>query len=58
MEREIIFIYLLIQAFFMLGLSCLAFKMEYFNLALIFLAIGALNLIALSVFMYDLWLGR
>lgn len=58
MEREIIFIYLLIQAFFMLGLSCLAFKMEYFNLALIFLAIGALNLLALSVFIYDLWLGR
>ena len=58
MEREIIFIYLLIQAFFMLGLSMLAFKMEYFNLALIFLAIGALNLIALSVFMYDIWVGR
>jgi hypothetical protein len=58
MEREIIFIYLLIQAFFMLGLSMLAFKMEYFNLAVIFLAIGALNLLALSVFMYDIWLGR
>ena len=58
MEREMIFVYLLIQAFFMLGLSCLAFKMEYFNLAFIFLAIGALNLIALSIFMYDLWLGR
>ena len=58
MEREIMFIYFLIQAFFMLGLSTLAFKMEYFNLALIFLAIGALNLIALSVFIYDLWLGR
>ena len=58
MEREIIFIYLLIQAFFMLGLSTLAFKMEYFNLAIVFLAIGALNLIALSIFMYDLWLGR
>jgi hypothetical protein len=58
MEREIIFIYLLIQAFFMLGLSMLAFKMEYFNLALIFLAIGALNLLALSIFMYDIWVGR
>lgn len=58
MEREIIFIYLLIQAFFMLGLSCLAFKLEYFNLALIFLCIAALNLIALSVFIYDLWVGR
>lgn len=58
MEREIIFIYLLIQAFFMLGLSCLAFKTEYFHLAIVFLAIGALNLIALSIFMYDLWLGR
>ena len=58
MEREIIFIYLLIQAFFMLGLSMLAFKMEYFNLAVIFLVIGALNLIALSVFMYDIWVGR
>lgn len=58
MEREIIFIYLLIQAFFMLGLSCLAFKLEYFNLAIIFLSIAALNLIALSVFIYDLWVGR
>jgi len=58
MEREIVFIYLLIQAFFMLGLSSLAFKMEYFNLAVIFLAIGALNLLALSIFMYDIWLGR
>ncbi len=58
MEREIIFIYLLIQAFFMLGLSGLAFKLEYFNLAIIFLAISALNLIALSIFIYDLWLGR
>jgi hypothetical protein len=58
MEREIIFIYLLIQAFFMLGLSMLAFKMEYFNLAVIFLAIGALNLLALSIFMYDIWVGR
>ena len=58
MEREIIFIYLLIQAFFMLGLSMLAFKMEYFNLTVIFLVIGALNLIALSIFMYDIWVGR
>ena len=58
MEREIIFIYLLIQAFFMLGLSMLAFKMEYFNLALIFLVIGALNLIALSVIMSDISIGR
>lgn len=54
MEREIVFIYLLIQAFFMLGLSSMAFKFEYFNLALIFLAIGALNLLALSIFIYDL----
>ena len=58
MEREIIFVYLLIQAFFMLGLSTLAFKFEYFNLSFIFLAIGALNLLALSIFIYDLWLGR
>ena len=58
MEREIVFIYLLIQTFFMLGLSMLAFKMEYFNLAVIFLAIGALNLLALSIFMYDIWVGR
>jgi uncharacterized membrane protein YuzA (DUF378 family) len=36
----------------------LAFKFEYFNLALIFLVIGALNLIALSIFMYDIWVGR
>jgi hypothetical protein len=42
----------------MLGLSSLAFKMEYFNLALIFLVIGALNLIALSIFIYDIWVGR
>jgi hypothetical protein len=52
------FIYFLIQAFFMLGLSSLAFRFDYFHLAIIFLAIGALNLIALSIFMYDLWLGR
>jgi len=58
MEREIVFIYFLIQAFLMLGLSSLAFKMEYFNLAVIFLAIGALNLLALSIFMYDIWVGR
>ena len=58
MEREIMFIYFLIQAFFMLGLSSLAFKLDYFHLAIVFLAIGALNLIALSIFMYDLWLGR
>ena len=58
MEREIIFIYLLIQAFFMLGLSSLAFRFDYFHLAIVFLAIGALNLVALSIFMYDLWLGR
>jgi hypothetical protein len=58
MEREIIFIYLLIQAFFMLGLSSLAFKFEYFNLAVIFLVIGALHLLTLSIFMYDIWVGR
>jgi hypothetical protein len=58
MEREIVFIYLLIQAFFMLGLSMLAFKFEYFNLSVIFLAIGGLNLLALSIFIYDIWVGR
>jgi len=42
----------------MLGLSSLAFKFEYFNLAVIFLAIGALNLLALSIFIYDIWVGR
>ena len=58
MEREIVFIYLLIQAFFMLGLSSLAFNFEYFNLAIIFLVIGALHLLALSIFIYDIWVGR
>ena len=37
MEREIMFIYFLIQAFFMLGLSSLAFRFDYFHLAIVFL---------------------
>lgn len=53
-----IFIYLIIQSFFMLGLSSLAYKTEYYQLSIIFLSISALNLLALSIFIYDIWQGR
>lgn len=58
MEREMIFIYLIIQSFFMLGLSSLAYKTEYYQLSIIFLSISALNLLALSIFIYDIWQGK
>jgi hypothetical protein len=46
-------LYFLIISYLLLVLSYLAYKMEYITFAYILLIIGGLNLIALTISLYD-----
>ena len=58
MGNEVMYIYLCLQVCIMLTLAYFAINNNYYILASVFLIIGALNLLALSIFTYDIWVGR